>query len=270
MGVDIAGGFSEQDGELSATAPEGGAKIPPELLVPLPREVYLRPDRRAALMSKLIIAILVDLPGIAFLLYAAINPLFIRYSQPRPATIVNLRVADGDRSKSYHVGYSYVFDGRQRIANEEVDYSLYNSFRLGQKVEVCAARFGPFHYVELKNGSTVFGRFVLVGLGVTWNMVFFLYLFALAFEPRRLVRMGTPTVGRIIEKRISGRNSTSYCLRYTFQTANGRKKEWPDYVPRKVYERVSVGDEVVVVYKEKSGGSCRSDIYDFSDYAARS
>ena len=267
MGGDIEGS-SEPNCELSATASESGVKIPIELLVPPPRKVHLRADRRTAVISKLIFAILLDLPGIAFLVYAAVDPFFIRYTQPRPATIVYLRISHGRKhNTSYHVGYSYVFDGLQRTADENVNGSLYYSLRVGQSVEVCASRFGPFHYVEMKNGNSVSDRLGFVALGFAWNVIFLLYLFVL-FEPRRLARVGTPTVGRITEKNISGRNSTSYCLKYTFRTAKGWKQEWPDYVPRKVYARANVGDEVVVVYVLKSDGSCRSDIYDFSDFEA--
>lgn len=269
MGGHFAGGFSQQDGELSATASEGGGKIPIELLVPPPRKVHLRPDRRAAVITKLIFAILFDLPGIAFLLYAAIDPFFVRYSQPRPATIVYLRISHDSKHRTfYHAGYSYVLDGVQRTADENIDYGQYHSLRVGQTIEVCAARFGPFHYVEMKNGGAGFGPLGAAALGLIWNIIFFLYLFVLVLQPRRLARMGTPTVGRITSKHISGRNSTSYCLKYTFRTAKGWKQEWPDYVPRKVYQRVSVGDEVVVVYEVKINGACRSDIYDFSDYEA--
>lgn len=269
MGVDIADGFSEQGGELSPTASESGVKIPIELLVPPPRKVHLRLDRRAAVISKLIFAILLDLPGIAFLVYAAVDPLFIRYAQPRPATIVYLRISHNTKHNTfYHVGYSYVFDGLERAADENADYRLYHSLRLGQNVEVCAARFGPFHFVQMKSGGTGFGPLGAAALGLIWNIIFFLYLLVLVFEPRRLARTGTPTIGRITSKHISGRNSTSYCLKYTFRTAKGWKQEWPDYVPRKVYARANVGDEVIVVYVVKSDGGCRSDIYDFSDFEA--
>ena len=94
-------------------------------------------------------------------------------------------------------------------------------------------------------------------------MAFFLYLWAAALLPWHLVRKGTPTVGRITDK-YSGH---SYCLKYTFRTAKGLEKERPDYVPRRVYERASVGDEVVVVYQVDGAG--HSDIYDFSDYEAK-
>lgn len=256
------------NGELSATASEGGAKIPIELLVPPPRKVRLRPGRRAAVISILILAILIDLPGIGILLYAAIDPFFIRYTQPRPATIVDLRIVHGHRDRYYRVEYSYVFDGQQRIENEDVNYKLYHSLEQGQTVEVCAVCFGPFHYAEMRNGGSVVWRLGFAALGFAWNGGFY-YLLVPILEPRRLARMGTPTVGRIRSKHISVRSSTSYCLKYTFRTAEGWKLEELDYVPRRVYERVSGGDEVIVVYKIKSDGTFLSDIYDFSDYEAK-
>ncbi len=268
MGGDVAGGFSEQDGEFSATASEGDPKIPAELLVPPPRKVRLRSNRRAAVILILVFGMLIDLPGIAFLLYAAIDPFFIRYTQPRPATIVDLRIVRGHRRRSYCVEYSYVFDGQQRFENEDVNYKLYHSLEQGQTVEVCATRFGPFYYAEMKNGGTVVGRLGFAAMGFAWNVIFFLYLLAPILQPRRLARMGTPTIGRVRSKHIIQRTSTSYCLKYTFRIADGWKMENPDYVPRKVYERVSAGDEVVVVYEVSKNGVCRSDIYDFSDFAA--
>jgi len=269
MGGHVAGGFSEQDGEVSATASEGGTEILAELLAPPPRKVRLRSNRRAAVISILILAILVDVPGIALLLYAAIDPFFIRYTQPRPATIVDLRLERGHRGSTFYcVEYSYVFDGRQQIQNEYVHYKLYHSLEQGQTVQVCAARIGPFHYAEMRNGGSVFSRLGFAVFGLAWNGGFF-YLLAPILEPRRLARMGMPTIGRIRSKRIIGGTSTSYCLKYTFRTADGWKMENPDYVPRKVYERASAGHEVVVVYEVSKKGVCRSDIYDFSDFEAK-
>ena len=268
MGGDVAGGLSEQDGKLSAATSEGDPKIPAELLVPPPRQVRLRSNRRAAVISILILTILVDLPGIAFLLYAAIDPFFIRYTQPRPATVVDLRIVPGHRNRFYEVEYSYVFDGQQRFESEDVNYKLYHSLEQGQTVQVCAARFGPFYYAEMKNGGTVVGRLGFAVFGLAWNLGFYLCLLAPMLEPRRLARMGTPTVGRIRSKHISVRTSTSYCLKYTFRTADGWKLEELDYVRREVYERVSAGDDVIVVYKVSKNGVFRSDIYDFSDYKA--
>lgn len=267
MGGDVAGGFSEQDGKLSAATSEGDPKIPAELLVPPPRQVRLRSNRQAAVISILILTVLVDLPGIALLLYAAIDPFFIRYTQPRPATIVDLRIERGHRDRYYCVEYSYVFDGQQRFQNEYVNYKLYHSLEQGQTVEVCAARIGPFHYAEMRNGGSVFWRLGFAAFGLAWNGAFF-YLLAPILEPRRLARMGTPTVGRIRSKRIIKGTSASYCLKYTFRTADGWKLEELDYVRREVYEQVSGGDDVIVVYEVKSNGTFRSDIYDFSDFAA--
>ena len=93
------------NGELSATASEGGAKIPIELLVPPPRKVRLRPGRRAAVISILILAILIACreSEFCFMLPSIHSSFAIRSLARRPLLISRLSTATETGTTAWNI-----------------------------------------------------------------------------------------------------------------------------------------------------------------------
>jgi hypothetical protein len=183
-----------------------------------------------------------------------------------PATVTYLKISHGIKhNTTYHVGYEYVLAGKALAADESVTDALYHSLHVGQAVPVRAVRLGPLHYVEMDNGDVR----LFVVLGLAWNILFLLFLFAWVTLPRRLIRSGKPAWGQITGKRAeNGSNVTSYCVEYRFQTPNRATRDWRMYVSRRFYDQAVVGADVVVLYDLKRDGSVQSLIYDFCDYIA--
>ena len=67
---------------------------------------------------------------------------------------------------------------------------------------------------------------------------------------------------------MQGRNTTSYCIQYKFQTPDGETRNRSMNIGRRYYNEAVVGADIVVLYELKRDGSFQSLICDFSDYVA--
>ena len=79
--------------------------------------------------------------------------------------------------ESYYLSYEYKVDGETYSSKDRVDYNIYNSTRLGAKVEICYMKDKPKRAAVIGNdikGQDAF-MVILVDLGVLAVIAFVIY-----------------------------------------------------------------------------------------------
>jgi hypothetical protein len=243
------------------------------LLRPVPRRVRRHGPtvfggRR---MMPIIILALASWVGLIIL---AIEPLaMLARTVPGTARHISAHV-DSKHRRSWSMRYTYVDPAGSQISQED-DITKAEAARLrpGSPLRVHVVRVGGWRYALLHRP---FGQYASLR-GFPWSMMVWLsFVFSMLVlvvwlkgqVRRRLVRQGTPALGKLTSKRIENVRVRNFWLKYDFlepgpasETRTGEMVVTADQ-----YNAVHPGDSLIIVYDPKHPG--RSVIYGFSGFSA--
>jgi len=187
---------------------------------------------------------------------------------PQPGRIGRLYVTTGSGGgTTCNVEYHYVVGTSIYGGTDAVSRPFYSNLKVGMDVNVHVLTIGPFQFREMeKSSSEYWGTHWFLWLSaILWCGVLLLTLKARGI-PRRLVRNGTPVMGRIAEIKAPRPGSNTVQLFYEFSNGAGQKITANDVVSKGRSGRISQGQEVVVLYDPAMPR--RAILYDFCDYKA--
>lgn len=244
------------------------ALIPPELLAPTPRKIVKRPFEGGSFKIRFVLFLLFKLWLLppALLGLCAGEWLLLNYgpvSEGRVTKLYTTLFKEG--GSRYQVRYSYLLDGVETETGQGVQPETYRQLTEGQPLPVRYIHFGPCSYSEPEIIREHLGtESMKLWLAALLSSMMLPLAWMMIERDRDLLRNGTPTMAMVYAKRlVPHKKLDAKRLFYTYASPKGEPINCFYDVPTAVYDEVTEGDLVCVVFDPKQPE--RNVIYAASD-----
>lgn len=204
--------------------------IEPELLKPPPRSVRLRGGSVAKKMQGCVGCFLIPhtLVGVGMALWFLWSVLLTVGGQSLPGQVTGRYSSyDSDGDPTYQLWYSYSQGGQKFEKKASVNAYSYGAYPEGTAVTVKVFPFLPHiaPSLQVPGNRTSASPFFLLIFCLFWNGivgVFWWNILGVPIRQKKLIRTGTPVLGRVLFKRVvTGSYGDSHYVRYEY-FANGQ------------------------------------------------
>jgi len=177
-----------------------------------------------------------------------------------PAVITQRETQSDEDGRSYHVDFTYTYNGVAYNGGCNVRQGIYDTIEIGSKAQVEILPIAPSYSPRLFTppGNYQFESFgFLLFFTLFWNGVIGVFVWGLFVWPvmvKRIYEQGIPTIAMIVDKTTSsGEDSTSYIIKYEFTPVDIHGREGSvikgqETIPEDEWKKFHIGDQGTILY----------------------